>query len=86
MSWFRELISDNNKINERSFVGIVSLFAMLLSLIVNLISDSFGHKVVVEQFIFDGFMVLTIASFGISMTGKIFENIKLKNKKEDAVK
>jgi hypothetical protein len=82
MKWFRQLISDDNNINERSFVGIISLFAMLLSLIVNLISDCLGHKVIVENFIFDGFMVLTIASFGISMTGKIFENIK--QKKDDA--
>lgn len=85
MNWFKELISDNNNINERSFVGIISLFAMILTLIVDILSDIFGDKVVVEEFIFDGFMVLTIASFGISMTGKIFENIKKKKNTENAV-
>lgn len=79
MGFWRNLISDDNDINEKSFVGVVSFFAMVFTLIADVITGILGQKLVIEEFIFNGFLILTSVSFGISMAGTIFD----KNKKEE---
>jgi hypothetical protein len=80
MGFWKNLISDDNDINEKSFVGIVSFFAMVFTLIADVITGILGQKLVIEEFIFNGFLILTSVSFGISMAGTIFD----KNKKEES--
>jgi hypothetical protein len=79
MGFWKNLISDDNDINEKSFVGVVSFFAMVFTLIADVVTGILGNKLVIEEFIFNGFLILTSVSFGISMAGTIFD----KNKKED---
>jgi hypothetical protein len=79
MGFWKNLISDDNDINEKSFVGVVSFFAMVFTLIADVITGILGQKLVIEEFIFNGFLILTSVSFGISMAGTIFD----KNKKEE---
>jgi hypothetical protein len=80
MGFWKNLISDNNDINEKSFVGVVSFFAMVFTLMADVITGILGNKLVIEEFIFDGFLILTSVSFGISMVGTIFD----KNKDKDS--
>jgi hypothetical protein len=77
MGFWRELISDNNSINEKSFVGVISFFMMVLAFLVDIVTGIFGKKLIIEEFIFNGFLMLTSVVFGIATAGKIF------NKKED---
>jgi hypothetical protein len=79
MGFWKNLISDNNDINEKSFVGVVSFFMMVFTLIADVITGIIGNKLVIEEFIFNGFLILTSVSFGISMAGTVFN----KDKKED---
>jgi hypothetical protein len=79
MGFWKNLISDDNDINEKSFVGVVSFFAMVFTLIADVITGILGQKLVIEEFIFNGFLILTSVSFGISMAGTIFS----KNDKEE---
>jgi hypothetical protein len=78
---FRELISDDNHINEQAFVGIISFFAMVFVLIVDVITGIVGNELIIKEFIFDGFMLLTLGAFGITTAGRI---MSLKKKKEEA--
>ena len=78
--FFRELISDDNQINEQAFVGVVSFFAMVFVLFVDVITGVIGNELVIKEFIFDGFMLLTLGAFGITTAGRI---MKLKKKKEE---
>jgi len=75
--FFRELISDDNNINEQAFVGVVSFFAMVFVLFIDVITGIVGNELVIKEFIFDGFMLLTLGAFGITTAGRI---MKLKNK------
>ena len=75
--FFRELISDNNHINEQAFVGVVSFFAMVFVLIIDVITGIIGNELIIKEFIFDGFMLLTLGAFGITTAGRI---MSLKNK------
>jgi hypothetical protein len=76
---FRELISDDNNINEQAFVGVISFFAMLFVLLVDVITGVLSKELIIKEFIFDGFMLLTLGAFGITTAGRIF-NLKKKAK------
>jgi len=78
---FRELISDDNQINEQAFVGVVAFFAMVFILIVDVITGIWSKELVIKEFIFDGFMILTLGAFGITTAGRIM-SLKKKNQDE----
>lgn len=75
--FFRELISDDNQINEQAFVGVISFFAMVFVLFVDVVTGVIGNELIIKEFIFDGFMLLTLGAFGITTAGRI---LKLKEK------
>jgi MFS-type transporter involved in bile tolerance (Atg22 family) len=81
MKFWKELVSENNSINEKSFVGVISFFAMVFTLLVDVITGILGNELVIKEFIFEGFMTLTMICFGIATAGKIFNRDK--QKKED---
>jgi hypothetical protein len=72
----RELISDDNSINEQAFVGVISFFAMVFVLTVDVITGVLGNELVIKEFIFDGFMILTLGAFGITTAGRIMASKK----------
>ena len=78
----RELISDDNSINEQAFVGVISFFAMVFVLTVDVITGVLGNELVIKEFIFDGFMLLTLGAFGITTAGRVL-SLKHKNKKQE---
>ena len=70
--FFRELISDDNAINEQAFVGVISFFAMVFVLLVDVVTGIWSKELIIKEFIFDGFMLLTLGAFGITTAGRIF--------------
>lgn len=68
--FLRSLISDVNDINEKAIVGFISFLCMVATLIVDLITAWMGRELIVHQFIFNGFLILTLGSFGISSIDK----------------
>jgi hypothetical protein len=78
--FFRELISDDNDINEQAFVGVLSFFAMLFVLFVDVVTGIISKELIIKEFIFDGFMILTLGAFGITTAGRI---LSLKKKTEE---
>jgi hypothetical protein len=73
MNLFRQLISDENTLNEQSFVGIVSFFAMVFVFLIDTITGIMGIELVIKEYIFDGFMILTLGAFGINTAGKVIK-------------
>ena len=80
--FFRELISDDNHINEQAFVGVISFFAMVFVLTIDVITGILGNELIIKEFIFDGFMLLTLGAFGITTAGRIM-SLKHKVKKQE---
>lgn len=70
--FFRQLVSDKNDINEKSFVGIVAFIMLIVTLLTDIVTGITGKEMPIHEFIFDGFLVLTLGSFGIAEIGKIF--------------
>jgi cytochrome b len=80
--FFRELISDDNQINEQAFVGVVAFFAMVFILIVDVVTGILSKELIIKEFIFDGFMILTLGAFGITTAGRIMSLKKKAKEKE----
>ena len=70
MKFFRELFDDNNTINEKSVVGFIAFIMMVIALTVDLVTGYLGKELLINEFIFDGFMVITLGAFGIASVDK----------------
>lgn len=70
MKFFKELFDDNNTINEKALVGFIAFFMLVIALTVDLVTGYFGNPLVINEFIFDGFMVIILGSFGIASVDK----------------
>lgn len=80
--FFKELFDDNNTINEKAVVGFIAFFMLVIALIVDLVTGYVGNPLVLNEFIFDGFMVIVLGSFGIASVDK-WLNKKNKNNGEE---
>jgi hypothetical protein len=81
MGFLKELFNDNNTINEKSVVGFASFVCMVIALIVDLVTGWLGKELLINEFIFDGFLVITLGAFGIASVDKYINNKH--NKKEE---
>jgi ABC-type uncharacterized transport system permease subunit len=79
-NFFKQLFNDNNTINEKSVVGFIAFLMMVISLFVDLITGWMGNELLINEFIFDGFLVITLGAFGIASVDKWINN---KNKKSE---
>lgn len=68
--FIKDLFNDENSINEKAVIGFASFIMMIISLVVDLITGFAGKELVINEFIFDGFMVITLGSFGIASIDK----------------
>ena len=81
-NFFKQLFDDNNTINEKAVVGFIAFVMLCISLAVDLITGYFGNPLLINKFIFDGFMVLVLGSFGIASVDK-WMNKKDKNEENN---
>ena len=81
-NFFKQLFDDNNSINEKAVVGFIAVLCLVLALLVDLVTGYMGTALIINEFIFDGFMVIILGSFGIASVDK-FMNMKNGKKKED---
>ena len=69
---FKDLFKDENDINEKSVVGFASFAIVTLFAFADLLTGYFGKDLVINEFIYNSFVVITLGSFGIAEVGKIF--------------
>lgn len=70
IKFLKQLFDDNNSINEKAVVGFIAFFMLCVALIVDLVTGYFGKPLVINEFIFDGFMVIILGAFGIASVDK----------------
>jgi hypothetical protein len=83
--FFSQLFNDNNTINEKSVVGFLSFTMMMIAMFVDLITGWMGKELLINEFIFDGFLVITLGSFGIASVDKWINNKNSKGGEETPV-
>jgi len=69
-NFLKKLFDDNNTINEKAVVGFIAFLMLVVALLVDLITGAYGKPLLINKFIFDGFMVLVLGSFGIASVDK----------------
>ena len=69
---FKDLFKDNNDINEKSVVGFASFIVMIIFALVDMITGVYGKEIIIQDYIYNSFVIITLGSFGISEVGKIF--------------
>ena len=76
--FFSDLFNDENKINEKSFIGFLAFVIMVVFAVSDIVTGSLGKDLVVNDFIFNSFLYLTLGCFGIASIDKYI------NKKGDS--
>lgn len=74
--FFSNLFDDNNTINEKAVIGFASFIIMIIFAIVDIITGTLHKELVINEFIYDSFKILTIACFGIASVDKWINKIK----------
>lgn len=82
MGFWKELFKDNNDINEKSVVGFGAFIMLVITLFVDLITGLMGQELPIHEFVFDGFMIITLGSFGIASVDKLLNKSKKKDEEE----
>ena len=81
--FFHDLFNDDNSINEKAVVGFIAFFMLVISLIVDLVTGWLGRELLINEFIFDGFMVITLGAFGIASVDKWINKTKGTTNKDE---
>jgi len=80
--FFASLFDDNNSINEKSVIGFLSFLILIAFAVSDIVTGYYGKDLVVNEFIFNAFMIITLGCFGISSVDK-FTNSKKQKSEED---
>jgi hypothetical protein len=78
--FFSDLFDDSNSINEKAVIGFASFLIMIVFALTDIVTGAMNKPLLVNEFIYDSFKILTIACFGIASVDKF---INKKNQTED---
>ena len=70
MSW-KEIFKDDNKYNEKSIIGFLAFLIMVIVMLADVITGWVGKDLVINEAIYNSFVIVTLGSFGISSFEKI---------------
>ena len=68
--FFKSLFDDSNSINEKAVIGFASFMMMIIFAVADIVTGTMHRELVVNEFIYDSFKILTIACFGIASVDK----------------
>ena len=61
-----EVFKDNNDWNEKSIVGFIAFAIMCVIMIVDLVTGYVGKDLIINEFVYDSFVLVVLGCFGIS--------------------
>ena len=61
-----DIFKDNNDWNEKSVIGFVAFTIMCVIMIVDVITGYVGKDLIINEFIYDSFVLVVLGCFGIS--------------------
>ena len=61
-----EVFKDNNDWNEKSIVGFIAFAIMCVIMIADLVTGYIGKDLIINEFIYDSFVLVVLGCFGIS--------------------
>jgi hypothetical protein len=79
---FRDIFKDENDVNEKSVIGFMSFAVMVIFAVADLVTGYFGKDLVINEFIYESFLIITLGCFGIAGLEKIFGKKNTNNSTE----
>jgi hypothetical protein len=76
------IFKDTNDWNEKAIIGAVSFVIMVVVVIVDVVTGFVGKELVINDYVFNSFVITTLGCFGISGVENIMGK---KTKKEEPV-
>lgn len=77
--FLHDLFNDSNSINEKAVIGFAAFIMMTIFAIADIVTGAMNKPLLVNEFIFDSFKILTIACFGIASVDKFINKTKGNN-------
>ena len=62
----KKIFKDNNDYNEKSVIGFLAFAVMCVIMLVDVITGYLGKDLVINEFIYDSFVLVVLGCFGIS--------------------
>jgi hypothetical protein len=81
--FFSNLFNDHNSINEKAVIGFMAFTMMCIFAVVDIVTGAMNKPLLINEFIFDSFKILTIACFGIASVDKFITLSKGKKQDEE---
>ena len=69
---FKDIFKDSNDLNEKNIVGFASFAVMTVFAAADIVTGIMGTTLVIDDTVFNSFVIITLGSFGISEAGKAF--------------
>jgi hypothetical protein len=63
---FIDIFKDDNNWNEKTIIGFMSFAVMVLTSFVDLGTGLMGQELLIKEFVYDAFVLITLGSFGIA--------------------
>tara|TARA_B110000977_G_scaffold98002_1_gene128989 strand:+ start:144 stop:368 length:225 start_codon:yes stop_codon:yes gene_type:complete len=63
---FKEIFKDDNKYNEKTIIGFLSFAVMVVVMIADVVTGAFGSDLLINEFTYNSFVIVTLGSFGIA--------------------
>lgn len=63
---FGAIFKDSNDYNEKTVIGFMSFAVMVIVMIADVVSGFMGKDLVINEFTYNSFVIITLGSFGIA--------------------
>ncbi len=71
---FSDIFKDENEYNEKAIIGFMSFGVMTLTAVIDIVTGAFGKELLIQEFIYNSFVWITLGSFGIAGAEKVMGN------------
>ena len=70
------MFNDNNTINEKSVIGFLAFLVMVIFALMDVVTGYYGKDLLVNEFIFNAFLMLCLGAFGFGSVDKFINSKK----------
>ena len=63
---FRDIFKEDNDVNEKNVIGFLAFAVMVIFATADIVTGFFGKDLVIQEFIYNSFVIITLGSFGIA--------------------
>lgn len=63
---FIDIFKTDNSYNEKTIIGFLSFAVMVIVMVADVVSGAMGKDLVINEFTYNSFVIVTLGSFGIA--------------------